>query len=197
MPNTTPNRGYPYPLYSDPSKDFPAASAALADALDTDVTDLEAYTEDAYQRPSARVISGVSQSIATSTTTTVSFAGGATDYGNGITPDLTATGGLTLTEAGVYLVAGYVLFPAPATGGIFSVSLSLASSKATIPMISRTSMYAIAAQETWVSVSGLHFNDGVGSDSIRMEVWQNAGASRNITFRQITATKTSATIGGS
>ena len=42
MPQNT-SRGYPYPLYADTPKDFPASIQALATAIDTDVAALEAF----------------------------------------------------------------------------------------------------------------------------------------------------------
>jgi len=197
MPSATPNRGYPYPLYQAATKDFPAASSALATAVDSDVGALQSYIEGAYRRPSARIATAAGQSIPASTTTAITWVGGTTDYAYGITPNLVAGGGLTLTQAGIYLISAYVTLTAPGSGLTFGMSLYLNSSKTAIPSVSRVSVRAHPTQDTWLSVSGLHYNDGVGNDNISLTVWQNSAGARTMGFKQMSATKLSTTVGGS
>lgn len=197
MPQNTPERGYPYPLYQDPM-DFPAQIQALATDMDTDIADLNQFIDGAYNRPSARIYGSAAQAIATSTTTTVSWAGAGIDYDNDGMPTLTSTGGLTLTDRGIYQVSGYITLTAAGSGATnYGISLSLVSSAGFITNPGRVSLRGHQTQDTWLSVAGLHYYAGGAGDLISLQVWHNQGTSRNITFRQMTATKVSNTLGGS
>jgi len=197
MPNTTPNRGYEYPLYQAPTMNFPAQIQTLAEDMSTDVGDLESAIAGAYQRPSAHVYTLTAQSVSASATTAMSFAGGFTDYANGITPNLAASGGVTLTQQGVYLVTGYISLTAPGSGSTFTVQLSLNSNKGYIPTLARVTVRGGATMDSWVSVTSLHYNDGVGNDNIRMDLWQNSAGARTISSKHMSAIKVSNNAGGS
>ena len=196
MGNTTPDRGYEYPLYQDPTMDFPAAIETLAEDIDADVTALENFIEGAYQRPSIRINTAAGQSVPASTVTPVNWTGGGTDYAYDITPRFVASGGIALNSPGVYLISAYVTMTAPGSGGTFNCSLSLTSSKALTPLVVRSSIRAHATQDTWMTVSGLTYNDAVGVNNIGMEFWQTSGSARTIGFKQMSAVKVSNLAGG-
>lgn len=197
MPGATPNRGYPFPFYVEPTMDYPAASLALATAVDTDLSALESYIDGAYDRPSARIFSSVAQSIPTSTTTAVSWLGGTTDYDNDSMSNLIAGGGLNLTDRGVYELSACITIVAPGSGAVFGLSLAIVSSAGFIPTPVTVSLRAHPTRDTWLAASALHYHTGVGTDSISLQIWHNQGAARSSTFRQLTATKLSNTTGGS
>ena len=198
MPQNTPNRGYPYPVYADTPMDFPTAIQNLATDIDTDVSALETHILGAYDRPSARIFTSTAQAITTSVTTTVSWAAATTDYDNDTMATLTAAGGLTLRDRGVYHVSGMIQLVAAGSGSTnYGISLTLVSVAGFIANPARVSIRGHQTQDTSLAVSGLHYFTGVGTDLISMQVWHNQGATRNITFRQMTATKVSNTIGGS
>lgn len=196
MGNATPNRGYNYPLYPD-AMDFPAAIQELAQDINADVGALQNYIQGAYQRPSARVTQTVAQPIPANTMTPMTFVGAGTNYANGITPRLTAGGGLTLTQQGVYLVTAYINFAAPGAASTFGLQLSIHSNKSYVPNIARVTVRAHTTQATWLNATGMHYNDGVGNDELRLEVWQNSATTRSIASLQMSATKISNVIGGS
>ena len=197
MPQNTPNRGYTYPLYTEPTMDFPAQIQDLATDIDTDVTNLQTYTEGAYDRPSARIFTNAGQTVTASTNTLVNWTGATTDYAAGITPNLVVGGGLTLTERGVYQLSASVSLVAPGAGLVFGIRLAILSSAGFIPVPVTVSVRGIALTDTWINVTCLHYHTGVGSDNLSLEVWQNSAGSRTLGFKTMTATKTSNTIGGS
>lgn len=197
MPQNTPLRGYPYPLYTEPTKDFPAEIQAFATDVDTDVADLNQFIDGAYDRPSVRISATVAQSIPTSVTTTVSWASGTANYDNGVPPmaNLTAGGGLTLTQRGMYEISAYVNFVAPGSGTA-RMSLALNSTAGFITTPAIVSMRGNAIDDTWIAVTGLHYLTGAVTDNITLLVWHNQGAALGIGARSLVAVKTSNTIGG-
>lgn len=196
MGNTTPNRGYEYPLYQDPTMDFPAAIQTLAEDIDADVTALENFIEGAYQRPSIRINTAAGQAIPTGVATPVNWTGGGVDYAYDITGRFAASGGVTLNSSGVYLVSAYVTMTAPGSGGNFNMSLAITSSKTLTPVVARSSIRAHPTQDTWITVSGLTYNDAAGPNDLGMTVWQNSAGNRTIGFKQMSAVKVSNLTGG-
>jgi hypothetical protein len=197
MPDVTPNRGYPFPLYVEPTMDFPTASEDLAVAVDADMSVLEPFILNAYDRPSARIFSSVAQSIPNNAATAVSWLGGTTDYDNGAMSNLIAGGGLNLTERGVYELSACITIVAPAAGGTFGLQLAFVSTGGFITTPAAVTVRAHPTQDTWLALSALHYHTGVGTDAVSLQIWHNQGAPRSSTFRQMTATKTSNTVGGS
>lgn len=197
MPDVTPNRGYPFPLYVEPDMDFPTASEDLAVAVDSDMSVLEPFILNAYDRPSARVFSSVAQSIPNNAATAVSWLGGTTDYDNDAMSNLVAGGGLNLTERGVYELSACITIVAPGSGSTFGLQLEFVSTGGFISTPSAVTVRAHPTQDTWLAVSALHYYPGGGTDAISLRIWHNQGAARSSTFRQMTATKTTNTVGGS
>lgn len=197
MPANTPNRNYPYPLYTELTMDFPTASQSLATAVDSDLSVLEPFILNAYDRPSARIFSNVAQSIPNNAFTAVSWLGGTADYDNDGMANLIAGGGLNITERGVYELSACITIVAPGAGATFGLQLEFTSTGGFITTPSAVTVRAHPTQDTWLAVSALHYYPGGGTDSIGLRIWHNQGAARSSTFRQMTATKTSNTIGGS
>src|SRR5690606_21234486 len=50
MPENTPDRGYTYPLYTDPAGDFPAQLQLMAEQMDTDIQALADTINAAYNK---------------------------------------------------------------------------------------------------------------------------------------------------
>lgn len=197
MPQNTPNRGYTYPLYTEPTKDFPAEIQELATDIDTDVTLLQSFITGAFNRRAVRISSAAGQVIPTGVTTTVSWLGGGADYDNGTPPmaNLTATGGLALYERGVYEISAYVGFVAPGSGTA-RMSVEFASSAGFISMPAMVSTRGDSRDNTWVALTALHYLTGTVTDNITLRVWHNQGANLTIGNRSMVAVKTSNTFGG-
>lgn len=198
MPQNTP-RGYTYPLYNEPTKDFPAEIQELATDIDTDMTLLQNFITGAYQRRAVRIGGTGTQAIPTGVTTTVSWLGGGVDYDNGTPPmaNLTATGGVSLYERGVYELSAWVNFLAPGGATTPRISLEFASTAGFIATPSIVSLRGDITDDTWFSITALHYLTGAVTDNVSLRVWHNLGANLTISSRNMVATKTSNTVGGS
>jgi hypothetical protein len=192
MPQNTPNRGYTYPLYDEPTMDFPAAIEELATDINDDVELLEEFIGDAYDRASVRIFgSSAAQSIPEAVQTTISWSGGGVSYDNAGMANLTPTGGLTLTQPGVYLISGYVFISAPGSGSNFGLRLALNSDAGVIPVPGNVTLRGHPTQDTWMSVMGLHQVLTGATDNITLSLWHNRPGTLSIPApsRQMTATK--------
>lgn len=191
MPANT-SRGYTYPLYTDPAD--PAAQIQdFAQDVDADVTNLENRIAAARERPSARIGSVGNQAIATGVATTLTFT--VSQYDNDSM--FFAPGLLRLTDAGVYWLSSRFTFTAFGSGGTFGITAGLLSTAGFIPTSSRMSVRGHPTQSTHVSISSLHFHDGIGNDDITIQVLQESGNTLQCTNRNLFATKISALVGGS
>lgn len=193
MPQNTPNRGYTYPLYTEPTMNFPGAIQELATDINNDMNAVQAAITGARNRPSAMIFNNLVQSIPNNTATNVSWVGSSTNYDN---DTMATTTGLTLTDRGVYMLSASVFMAAPGAGGVFGASITIASSAGFIPQPVRMSSRASATQPQWLSASALHYVTGLVADSITVQVWHNQGAALGIQYRTLMATKVSNTIGG-
>lgn len=189
MPANTPNRGYTYPLYSEPTMDFPAAIQELAEDIDTDVALLETVIDSASNRPSMRVFNNLTQNIPNSVLTNLSWAGSGTDYDSG--PLFNPLVGFELSEQGIYLLEVMVEVTAPGAGTVFGTSLTMVSTGGVATNPTRISLRAHPTQDTWLQAATLHYVTGAAPDQISIQFWHNQGGSVAIPFRTISATKIS------
>lgn len=189
MPANTPNRGYTYPLYTEPTMDFPGAIQELAEDINDDVSLLEVVVDSAYNRPSMRVFNNLTQNIPNSALTNLSWAGSGTDYDNeGIFNSLV---GFELTEQGIYLLEAMVQVTAPGAGTTFGTSLTMVSTGGVALNPTRVSLRAHPTQDTWLQAATLHYATGIAPDQVSIQFWHNQGAAVAIPFRTISATKIS------
>lgn len=196
MPANTPNRNYPYQLYTEPTMDFPTAIESLAEAVDPDVTALESAIAGAYDRPSAAMSASSDVPVLANTVTTVSWIGATVVYDNDSMALPSGVGGIVLRDQGVYALSAYVQVSSLAGITNHGVELSFASTGAISSAPARTSTLGVVNMTTYVHVSTLHYHTGVGTDTITLRIWQNTLTARIYSNRQITATKVSNVIGG-
>lgn len=194
MPQNT-SRGYPYPLYTDTPKNFPAAIQSLATAIDTDVAALQTFVAGARDRPSMMITQSATQSIPNNVTTALTWAASPVRYDNA--GMFTPPAGMTLTQRGVYLLSCSVTLNQVGSGATFAVSLSMNSSAGFIPLPVQNTIRANPNNPTWINVSTLHYVTGAVSDVITMSLWHNQGAAQITGLKTLTATKISNTLGGS
>lgn len=191
MPQNTPNRGYPYPLYNEPTMDFPASIQALAVDIDADVGALDTYITDAYDQPSARIVgAGTLSPVAHNTVAIVPWTFGTVAYDNDAMATMTATGGLTLTDPGVYQVSAYINLVAPGSGSTFYIRVAFTSSAGFIGTPASMSLRGHPTQDTWLSLSALHYVVA-GPDLIQTTIWHDQGTTLQMAAggRQMTATR--------
>lgn len=196
MPGSTVPRGYPYQKYTDFPMDFPAAIQALAQSIDADVTTVADRIPAARQRPSVRMTASATQAIAANTSTAVVFTGGAAIYDNTGMANPGANR-LQITEPGIYWLTARVVVTALGSGAAYGLRVSILSSGGIVATPATVTRYAHPIQDAAVSVSGLHIKTGGGTDFITLNVQTNASSSRNLTFRNLCATKISNVMGGS
>jgi hypothetical protein len=194
MPQNT-SRGYPYPIYTDFPKNFPASIQALATAIDSDVTALQSFVAGARDRPCMMITQSTAQNIPNNTTTAITWAASPIRYDN--TGIFTPPAGMTLTQRGIYLLSCSVTLNQVGSGGVFSVSLSMASSAGIIPLPVQNTIRADPDNPTWANVSVLHYVTGAVPDVITMSLWHNQGATQVTGLKTLTAAKISNTLGGS
>lgn len=187
MPGTTPNRGYPFPLYTDP-QNFPSDIEDLALAVDADVEALDNAIAAGYNRDTVRVSGpvGGTQAIPTG-------AGGArvtysTEvYDNAGMANLGVTNDrITFSQVGLYLVTAHVRFaPGPsATFGIFGILLATGSSVLQNAYMSRQGHNT---RDTDLTITSPHFANTAGN-TMSLLVGHNAGVNVNVTLCSLTAT---------
>lgn len=197
MPDTTVPRGYPYPIYTDPTMDFPQAIQDLATNIDGDMTVVSGRIAGAGNRPSVRMTSGVTQAVASGVSTNLTFAGGGVAYDNHGMANLAANR-LELGQSGVYFITGRIVMTAGGSGtGAPAIRVSILSSGGVIPVVTTTTRLLSATQDGMISVSGLHYKGPVGTDFITLQVQTIASGPRNFTFRNLCAAKISNLPGGS
>lgn len=194
MPQNT-SRGYPYPLYTDAPKDFPAAIQALATAIDTDVADLENFVSGARDRPSMMITQSATQNIPNNTVTALTWAASPVRYDN--SGMFTPPAGMTLTERGVYLLSCFVTLNQVGSGSPFASMLTMNSSAGFINVPASITVRADPDNPTWLNVSALHYVTGLVADSVTVSLWHNQGAAQVTGLKTLTATKISNTLGGS
>lgn len=139
MPGSTPNRGYPYPLYSE-TQDFPAQMQALALAVDTDVkNNLEDPIALALDQPSVRIVRDASsQAIAANVNVTLTY--NLEIYDNdGMADVFVNNTTITINTPGIYLISGAVRIDADTTAGGAAALILMSSGAFTNPVgISRS-----------------------------------------------------------
>jgi hypothetical protein len=187
MPGATPNRGYPFPLYTDP-QDFPQNIEDLANAIDADVQALDDAIQAAYNRDSVMVSGpvGGTQAIPTGAAgATVTYS--TEEYDNAGMANLGVTNDrITYQQAGFYLVTAHVTFAAGpnTTFGIFAALTSTGTLVAQPAVMSRNGHNT---RPTNLTVTGVEFANSAG-DTTRLVVGHNAGVNVNVTRCSLTAT---------
>src|SRR5690606_10544029 len=119
MPQNTPNRGYTYPLYTDPADEFPQQIQELAMDFDTDIQNLADTITAAYNKPAVSVAANlINQNVPNTTNTAASFAGGTVHYNNaGIFDPGISTNTFYINETGIYLMTARCTFLANGNPG--------------------------------------------------------------------------------
>lgn len=194
MPQNT-SRGYPYPLYTDIPKDFPASIQALATAIDSDVTALQSFVAGARDRPAMMITQSATQNIPNNAVTPLTWAASPVRYDN--SGMFTPPTGATITQRGVYLLSCSVTVNAVGSGTTFGVMLALNSSAGFIPVPVQKTLRANPSHPTWINVTALHYVTGAVPDVITASLWHNQGATRVTALKTLTIVKTSNTLGGS
>lgn len=189
MTMNTPNRGYPYPEYTE-ANSFPAQDQALATAIDTDLnTNLRDPIVQAFDEPSARASRPTgSQAVATGVDVTLSYT--TENYDNNSMINLAGSAtNVVIQTPGVYLLTGSanVQPDGTATG---AAALILASSGGVVPNPAGTSRNLDNDKDTSLTVTTLHRVATV-PETITQLVRHNHGASLNISIAQLTATRIS------
>lgn len=114
MPQTTPNRAYEYPCYSD-LNNFPAQLQAFAEDVDLDIEDLVDDVAAARLRPTmrARVTPPAPQSIPNNVATPINWTAQTIDTSGMITPPST---NITFPVTGMYLASYHGIWAVSDTG---------------------------------------------------------------------------------
>lgn len=187
MPANTPNRGYPYPLYTDPN-DFPSDIQDLAVAVDADVEALDNAIQAGYNRDSVRVTGpvGGTQAIPTGAAgATVTYS--TEEYDNAGMADLGVTNDrITYQQAGFYLVTAHVRF-APGPNTTFGIFAALTSTGTTVAQPAVMSRQGHNTRDTNLTIMAIEFANSAG-DTTRLVVGHNAGVNVNVTRCSLTAT---------
>lgn len=102
MAENTPNRGYTYPEYTDPTN-FPAQMQDLATDIDTDVQDLIDAAAAGRDRPGVRIFSNSTQAYAANTDTVVTLDLQSHNTGGMYNP---ANNSMLFPQEGLYVI-GY------------------------------------------------------------------------------------------
>lgn len=190
MPLNTPNRGYPYPVYTDVGN-FPARDQALATAIDTDMnTNLKVPINLALDEPSARASrpTGV-QVIPTGVNTNIQFTVENYDN-NGIVNLGTSATDFTIQTVGTYLITCSVnIQPDGTATGTAALILTSSGGVTTNPI--GTSRQLDNDKDTSLTGTTLH-RVGTVPETINMLVRHNHGANLNASIAQLTVTRISA-----
>lgn len=156
MTLNTPNRGYPYPEYTDVNN-FPAQLQALATAVDSDLLNfLETPILERLDTPSVRVVRSIgTQAVAANVNVVLQYDAMET-YDN----DAMYNGGVSLTNITVQTTGTYLLtasasvLPTGSAGG--SVALIVMSTSGTTPNPVGASRPLDNDKATSISVTTLH-----------------------------------------
>lgn len=186
MPGLTPNRSYPYPLYSE-TQDFPTDMQALAVAVDNDVkNNLEDPIALALDAPSVRVHRSGSQAIVQNVNVTMTY--NVEVYDNDGMADLFVSNTtVTVNTPGIYLVSGSVVVqPSGAGGG--AIALVLVSSGAILTNPVGISRAIDNDKDTSVSYTTLH-RVPLGGETLSQFVRHNHGAGLSSPTAHLTVTR--------
>lgn len=156
MTLNTPNRGYPYPEYTD-ANNFPAQLQALATAVDNDyLNNLETPILERLDTPSVRVVRGVgTQAVAANVNVTLQYDPIPTYNNNGMYNGGVSVTNITVQTTGTYLLtASASVLPSGAAGG--SVAVIIMSTSGTTPNPVGASRPLDNDKATSVSVTTLH-----------------------------------------
>lgn len=187
MPAFTVNRGYPYPVPTDPT-DVAGDIQALAEAIDTDLQALQAIVG---PRPMARV-RGVS--TVTSEGVTADFVDLPLELidfnvGGAIAP--LTSGRAKILLPGMWMAVATYIYTQPAGPNMASVGVSILDTANTEIGRSNTHVFPTGTEFARnMDVSGMTFVTPGSFDSLllRAETRRFAGASTAVTFRDRTLT---------
>lgn len=180
MPNT-PNRGYPYPDYTNVA-DFPAQYQAFITALDADLDVIRDAAEAALDEPSVRVaflgVTVVPQNVNTTVTYNLEEYDNDNMFNIGV-----STSNVTINTTGIYLVSGSLTMASDGAAG---------GAVALIPNVGVNPFGVSRAldndKETSLSYTTL-INATVVPQVVNQTVRHNHGAALNLTNAQFTLTR--------
>lgn len=124
MPQNTP-RGYTYPLFTD-AQNFPAQMQDFATDVDTDVQAQLTLQTNYLDQPSARVSASASQTIASNTDVTLTWA--VEEYDNAGLFTLVAPTIFTVNELGIYWITTHGFWNSNADSTTSGASMRIVSS---------------------------------------------------------------------
>jgi hypothetical protein len=184
MPEFT-SRGYPYPVYTDPS-DFPSQIQDLAEAIDADVDGLYDRLSAGLNMPTCIVrAAGVNQAVANNTDVTCTYAEEVYDNA-GMFNLGTSTTTITFPQSGIWVATNRVTFLSNGNLGGRQVSLSTTGA---LGIVGRKSMLGDTALSSAVHQTVIFYAEAGSTMTAIMR--QNSGLSLNSSTRHLAVSKVS------